>query len=71
MNETHIIAASRDGKETELWIAPGSAEQALVRVREHLPAGWMVTLTGNSLTRKQAAVLALGPDEVRKLREAS
>lgn len=69
--QIHIVAASQDGKSSELWISAGSPEAALVKVRQQLPAGWMVTLTGNSLTPKQAAVLHLRPDEARKLKDAS
>jgi hypothetical protein len=68
MDEIQIIVASPDGKRKELWAATGTPEAALVQVRQHLPAGWMVTLTGSSLTPRQAAVLDLYPNEVWKLR---
>jgi hypothetical protein len=68
MDEIQIIIASPDGKRKELWVATGTPEAALVQVRQYLPAGWMVTLTGSSLTPQQAAVLDLHPNEVRKLR---
>jgi hypothetical protein len=68
MDEVHIVVASPDGKRKELWVATGTPEAALIQVRQHLPAGWMVTLTGSSLTPQQARVLDLYPNEVRKLR---
>jgi hypothetical protein len=68
MDEIQIIVASPDGRRKELWAATGTPEAALVQVRQHLPAGLMVTLTGSSLTPRQAAVLDLYPNEVRKLR---
>lgn len=68
MDEIHLIVASPDGKRKELWAATGTPEAALVQVRQHLPPGWMVTLSGNGLTARQAAVLNLRPNEARKLR---
>lgn len=66
MDEIYVIAATQDGKRTELWVAGDTPQRALVRVREHLPPGWMVTLTGESLTDRQAKVLGLNPHEARK-----
>ncbi len=68
MDEFHFVPTTQDGKETDLWITAGPPEMALVRVLEHLPSGWMATLTGQSLTPKQAVMLGLAPNEARKLR---
>ena len=68
MDEIQLIVASPDGKRKELWAATGTPEAALVQVRQNLPAGWLVTLAGSSLTPREAEVLDLHPNEVRKLR---
>ena len=51
-------------------MAATAPEVALLRLRQYLPSGWLVTLTGKSLTSSQAAVLDIRPDEPQKLREA-
>jgi len=69
MDAIHILAATKDGKNTELWAVAGTPQRALWQLRERLPSGWMVTLTGNSLTPKQATILDVRQDEPRKLRD--
>jgi len=69
MGAVHIIAAKGDGN-TELWAVAGRPETALTDVLRSLPPGWIVTLTGESLTPEEAATLDLHATEPRKLRVA-
>lgn len=60
ISNAYIVAATSDGEHIEHWIATGTAATALMKVRKILPAGWLVSLTGASLTLEQAAGLGLG-----------
>jgi hypothetical protein len=64
-SSAYIVAATGDGEHIEQWIATGTAATALMKVRQNLPPGWLVSLTGASLTLEQAA--ALGFDRTVKL----
>jgi hypothetical protein len=68
MGTVHVIAATRDGTNKEYWAVVGTPTVALTEIRQHLPLGWMVTLTGTSLTPRETAALDMGTDKVRKLR---
>jgi hypothetical protein len=64
---THVVLAIGDGQ-TELWAAAtATPRKALAGVLQSLPSGWMVTLTGESLSLEQATELDFRPNEVRKL----
>jgi hypothetical protein len=64
----YIVAATGDGK-TQLWAAAGTPGRALADVRKYLPSGWIITLTGECLTSREAEILGIGPDDVRKIRD--
>ncbi len=68
MGTVQVIAAIRDGTNKDYWAVAGTPTEALTEIRQHLPPGWMFTLTGTSLTPKEAAALDMGTDKVRKLR---
>jgi len=70
MAEIQVIAATQDGTNKEYWAVIGTPTMALAEIRQYLPPGWMVTLTGTSLTPQEAAALDIGADKVRKLRGA-
>jgi hypothetical protein len=68
MNAIQIVAATPDGKnKLEYWAVTAPPQTALVEVLQRVPAGWMVTLTGETLNPQEAAALDLRPFEVRKL----
>lgn len=68
MDAIQIVAASPDGKnKMEYWAVTAPPQAALVEVLRRVPAGWMVTLAGETLNPREAAVLDLRPFEVRKL----
>lgn len=68
MDAIQIVAASPDGKnKMEYWAVTAPPQAALVEVLLRVPAGWMVTLAGETLNPREAAVLDLRPFEVRKL----
>jgi hypothetical protein len=63
----YVVAANGDDK-TEFWVAAGTTPtKALAEVVQHLPSGWMATLTGESLTLGEGTELDFRPNEVRKL----
>lgn len=62
----HVVAATGEDR-TEFWAVAATPTKALVEVLQRLPAGWMVTLTGESLTLQEGAELHFRPNEVRKL----
>jgi len=61
-----IIAAKGNGN-TELWAVAGTPQKALTDVLRCLPSGWIVTLTGESLTFEEAAALDIHSIEPQKL----
>jgi hypothetical protein len=67
MDAAYLVVASRDGQ-TELWAAAGTPGKALAEVRGYLPSGWMLTLTGETLSSEDAATLDIRPGDVRWLR---
>jgi hypothetical protein len=67
MDAIQIIAAKGDGN-TELWAVAGTPERALTDVLRCLPSGWIVTLTGESLTPEEAVELDIHSTEPQKLR---
>jgi len=67
MDDVVLINAKGDGR-IELWAVGAPSVRGLEILRQHLPPGWMVSLTGEGLTFKEAAVLDIRPNEVRKLR---
>jgi hypothetical protein len=69
MGAIHIIVA-KGGGNTELWAVAGTPETALTDVLRSLPPGWIVTLTGESLTPEEASALDIRSAEPRKLRAA-
>ena len=66
MDAIQIIAAKGDGN-TELWAVAGTPERALTDVLRCLPSGWIVTLTGESLTFEEAAAFDIHSTEPQKL----
>ena len=66
MDAVYLVLASNSGR-TELWAATGSAGKALAQVRDHLPSGWMLTLSGECLLPEAAASLGIVPGEVQYL----
>lgn len=67
-NASQVVAASPDGKKIEYWAVAAGPQSTLVEVLRRVPKGWMVTLAGESLNPKEAAVLDdVRPFEVRKL----
>jgi hypothetical protein len=67
MSAVYLVIASRDGQ-AELWAAVGTPGGALAEVRSYLPSGWMLTLTGETLSAEDAATLDIRPGSVRWLR---
>ena len=67
METIQIIAAKGNGT-TELWAVAGSPERALTDVLHCLPSGWIVTLTGETLTPQEAAAFDIHSTEPRKLK---
>lgn len=65
-----VVLASKDDR-AELWAATGTPAKALREVRDHLPSGWLLTLTGQKLSVAEAAALDIPPGGVRWLSEAS
>ncbi len=66
MDAVYLVLASNSGR-TELWAATGGPGRALAQVRDHLPSGWMVTLSGECLLSEAAASLGIIPGEVQYL----
>ena len=66
VDEIRIIAAKGDGN-TELWAVTGTPERALTDLLHCLPSGWIVTLTGESLTPEDAAAFDIHSTEPQKL----
>ena len=66
MDAVYLVLASNSGR-TELWAATGSPGKALAQVRDHLPSGWMLTLSGECLLPEAAASLGIVPGEVQYL----
>ena len=66
MDAIQIIAAKGNGN-TELWAVAGPPQRALTDVLRCLPLGWIVTLTGESLTFEEAAALDIHSIEPQKL----
>jgi hypothetical protein len=66
MGQIHIIAAKGDGN-IEFWAVAGTPETALTEVLRSLPPGWIVTLTGESITPEEAATLDVHSAEPQKL----
>jgi hypothetical protein len=67
MENIQIIAAKGDGS-TQLWAVAGTPDGALREILRCLPSGWIVTLTGESLTPEEAVALDIHSTEPRKLR---
>ncbi len=65
----YVVIASRDS-EKQLWVAFQTPQVALAQVLQRLPPGWFVTLSGDILTPKEAKILGIQPNEVRKLRDS-
>jgi hypothetical protein len=61
-----IVAATKDGK-TEYWAIASPQEFAADFVRNALPAGWSVTLTGRRLPLETARGLKLVQKIAQKL----
>ena len=68
MDAIQIVAAKGNGI-TELWAVAGTPERALTDLLRRLPSGWIVTLTGESLTPDEAAVFDISFSEPQKLVE--
>ncbi len=66
MDAVYLVLASNNGL-TELWAATGSPGKALAEVRDRLPSGWMLTLTGGCLIPEAAASLGILRGEVQCL----
>jgi hypothetical protein len=66
MDAVYLVLASNSGR-TELWAATGSPGKALAEVRNHLPSGWMLTLSGECLLPEAASSLGIIPGEVQNL----
>lgn len=64
MDAVYLVIASKDGQ-AELWAASGTPGKALAEVRGYLPSGWMFTLTGETLSPEEAAMLDIRPGNVR------
>jgi hypothetical protein len=66
----YVVLASKDNR-AELWAATGTPAKALGDVRDYLPSGWLLTLTGEMLSITEAAALDIPPGGVRRLSDAS
>ena len=66
MDAVYVVLASKVGH-SELWASAGSPGKALAAVRDQLPSGWLLTLTGECLPPEEAAPLGIVPGEVRCL----
>jgi hypothetical protein len=66
MDAVYVVLASKVGQ-TELWAITGTPGKALAAVRDYLPSGWLLTLTGECLPPEQAAPLGIVPGEPRCL----
>ena len=66
MDAVYVVLASNVGQ-TERWATTGTPGKALAAVRDHLPTGWLLTLTGDCLPPEEAAPLGIVPGEVRCL----
>jgi hypothetical protein len=66
MVAAYVVFASKDG-ESELWAASGTPGEALAAVRSYLPSGWLLTLTGESLSTEMATSLGVSSGDVRQL----
>ena len=67
MDAIQIIAAKGNGN-TELWAVAGTPERALSDVLRCLPSGWIVTLTGESLTFEEAAAFDINSNSAEPQR---
>ena len=63
----HIVAATKDSL-TEYWVAATRREEAVAAVQQLLEPGWAASITDRRISPRQAAVLHLRPNDVRKLR---
>jgi len=70
MYVAYVVLASKDDR-AELWAGTGTAAKALGNVRDYLPSGWLLTLTGERLSTAEAAALDIPPGGVRWLSDAS
>jgi hypothetical protein len=66
MDAVYLVFASKDGQ-GQLWAARGAPGKALAEVRDHLPSGSLLTLTGQSLLPEHATALNIRPGEICKL----
>lgn len=66
MDAVYVVLASKVGQ-TELWATRGTPGKALATIRDHLPSGWLLTLTGQCLPPEEMAPLDIVPGEVRCL----
>jgi hypothetical protein len=64
MDAVYLVIASKDAQ-AELWAAAGTPGKALAEVRGYLPSGWMLTLTGETLSPEDATKLDIGQGNVR------
>lgn len=70
MYVAYVVLASKDDH-AELWAATGLPASALAQVRDYLPSGWLLTLTGEKLSAEEAAALDIPIGGVRRLSDAS
>lgn len=70
MYVAYVVLAFKDDR-AELWAGPGTPAKALAEVRDYLPSGWLLTLTGEKLSAEQAAALDIPPGSVHRLRNVS
>jgi hypothetical protein len=69
MYVAYVVLASKDDR-NELWAATGTPAKALGEVRDYLPSGWLLTLTGKKLSVEEAVALDVRPGGVRWLSDA-
>jgi len=70
MYVAYVVLASKDDR-AKFWAATGTPAKALGEVRDHLPSGWLLTLTGEKLSAAKAAALDIAPGGVRWLSDVS
>lgn len=70
MYVAYVVLASKEDR-AELWAATGTPAKALGEVRDHLPSGWLLTLTGEKFSAAKAAALDIPSGGVRRLSDVS